>query len=403
MAPGWPSRQRRPSSSSNHDSSNGSQDAGLRRRSSEPILTDFRGLPEHLYQAYERLPDFSIAPDHPLLVDAKSGHKLTYAQFQSLASVLATSMIHRLAIRTGDTVAIYSTPNIDTPVVSAAAWLIGASVVAIPPETNAEELELLITRFHALRALFVTQAQLPIVVQVFSPRQPFRYQYPIVVVVDATVQVPTPPVNVTLQDLYTAQPGEVPYERSPLTRDEAQDHIAVVYSVFTRDEYGQIAVDTVDMSHDTIINHYNDTIQRHAPSNLLQRRPLPLAYSVLRLHHAYSLHRIIFDIFRRGGNYVVASAFDPAEFVAVVHRYQLAHAEMVSANLQLLIEYLSAPDPTRNQSPPAGSRPNPLSIAEMLRPLRFIHIETYTPEQDLSLNALLPGVELVRARFGSYL
>ncbi|KAJ2063573.1 hypothetical protein GGI17_001648 [Coemansia sp. S146] len=404
MAPGWPRRQRHSSSSSIHEPSSGVQHTDLRRQSSEPILTEFRGLPEYLYQAYERLPDFATASNRPLLIGAGSGYELEYAQFQSQAAVLATSMIHRLAISTGDTVAIYSTPNIDTPVVSAAAWLIGASVVAIPPETNAEELDFLVQRLRHLRALFITRAMLPTVMQVFAPRQPSLYRYPIVVVVDATVQVPTPPVNVTLQDLYTAQPGEAPYERNPLTRDEAQDHIAVIYNNCTRDGNGQIVdVDMVYMSHDAVINYYNNTIQRQAPSNLLQRRPLPLAYSVLRLHYAYHLHRIIFDIFSRGGNYLVASTFDPAEFVAMVHRYRLEHAELISTEIQHLIEYLITPDSTRNQTPPSGSEPDPLSIADMLSPLRYIHIETYTLEQAQSLNELLPHVVLVRARFGSYL
>ncbi|KAJ2832270.1 hypothetical protein GGI24_001292 [Coemansia furcata] len=407
MAPGRP---RRPSSSSSHAPSNGARRTFLRRPSSESALTDLRGLPEYLYQAYERLPEFTAAPNHPLLVDAGSGHELTYSQFQSLAAVLATSMLSRLAIGVGDTVALYSTPNIDTPVVSVAAWLIGASVVAIPPETNADELDFIISRLHALRALFVTRALLPAVVQVFAPRRTSLYQSPIVVVVDATIQVPTPPINVTLQDLYTPQPGEVPLERASLTRNEAQGHIAVIYNIFTRNDIGQVVgVDLTHLSHDAVINNYNDSnLQRQTPPSLLERRPLPLTYSVPRLHFAFYLHRIVFDIFCRGGRYLVSSAFDPAEFVVIVHYYQLEFAELVSAELERLIAYLSTRDSNQRQIPSSSSGPGPgplhnLSIPEMLAPLRFIYTPAYTPDQASSLSELLPHVVLVRTRYGSYL
>ncbi|KAJ2892014.1 hypothetical protein IWW38_003384, partial [Coemansia aciculifera] len=119
MAPGRPRRPRRPSSSSSQGPSNdASRQLRLRRRSSDSSLLHFQGLPERLYEAYERLPNFSTIVERPLLVDARCGRELTYRQFQSLAAVLATSMRRRLGVEVGDVVAIYSPPSIDIPVVS---------------------------------------------------------------------------------------------------------------------------------------------------------------------------------------------------------------------------------------------------------------------------------------------
>ncbi|KAJ2734358.1 hypothetical protein IW152_002367 [Coemansia sp. BCRC 34962] len=318
-------------------------------------------------------------------------------------------MLSRLGVSVGDTVAIYSTPNIDTLVVSAAAWIVGVSVFVIPPETNAEGLRSSITQLHTLRTLFVTQALLPTVAQAFAHRQPSLYQHPVVVAIDATAQALTPPANFALQDLYALQSDEMPLERDPFTQNEAQDHTAVIYSIFARNDVGQeTSADMTHLSHDAVINLYNEAnLQTLAPSSLLENRPLPLAYSVLRLHYAYHLHRIILDIFRRGGNYLVASAFDPAEFLALVHRYQLEHAELTTAELERLIAYLSTHNLDRRQVRPSNSRPpgplRGLSTAEMLGSLRFIYTASITPELVQSLEELLPRVELVRARYGSYL
>ncbi|KAJ1824913.1 hypothetical protein GGH91_000201 [Coemansia sp. RSA 2671] len=317
-------------------------------------------------------------------------------------------MLSRLGIRVGDTVAIYSTPNIDMLVVCAAAWLVGASVFAIAPETNAEGLRSSITQLHTLRTLFVTQALQPTVAQAFAHRQHLLYQRPVVVTTDATTQDPTPPANFTLHDLYTPRPDETPLERAPFTQNEAQDHTAVIYGVFTRNGVDQeTSIDMIHLSHNTAISSYDEAnLQTQAPSSLLEYRPLPLAYSVLRLHYAYYLHRIVLDIFRRGGSYLVASAFDPAEFVALVHRYQLEHAELTTTEIERLIAYLSAHRADQRQAPPSRSRPGSLrssSSAEMLGSLRFIYIASTTPELVQDLEELLPHVELVRARYGSYL
>ncbi|KAJ1998346.1 hypothetical protein H4R26_005495, partial [Coemansia thaxteri] len=140
MAPGRPLPRRRSSSNPIRRAPHNGQDRSRRLQQPEQDRPDFSGLPEYLYQAYERLPNFDTASSHPLLIDARSGRSITYSQFRALASVLAASMSHRLGVTSSNTVVIYSTPNIDTPVVAVAAWLLGVSVVAWAPEQSTDEL-----------------------------------------------------------------------------------------------------------------------------------------------------------------------------------------------------------------------------------------------------------------------
>ncbi|KAJ2491944.1 hypothetical protein IWW47_005004 [Coemansia sp. RSA 2052] len=223
---------------------------------------------------------------------------------------------------------------------------------------------------------------------------------------DGVGRSPSQPADVTLQDLYSARRGEAPFGREPLTLNGAQDHIAVIYSQFTRSNSGRITgATTVPMSHATVINHYYNSQQQEPLPNRRARR-YTLVYSVLRFHYAYQLHRIIFNIFSRGGAYLVASSFDPAEFVVLVHDYQLECAELTSSEIRHLIEFLGARDLNERHGPPSGQAPSPsrnLSIAEMLHPLRFIYSDTQEPELARRLGELLPHVELVRARNCSYL
>ncbi|KAJ2743654.1 hypothetical protein GGI20_003574 [Coemansia sp. BCRC 34301] len=409
MAPGRPRRTRRPSSSSGQGPplSGAPRQHLLRRRSSESSLPTFQGLPERMYQEYELLPDFDSLAEHPLLVDANSGRELGYRQFQSLAAVLATSMHQRHGVGVGDTVVIFSPPSIGTPVVSVATWLVGAGVIVIPPETSATELHHIVSGLSSPSMLFAAQAQLPVVAQMLNLVRASARQHLVIVATDGAEWAPSQPANVSLQDLYTARPDEAPYEREPLTRSGAQDHIAVFYSQFTRSDDGRSTDATpIPMSHSTVINQYNG-LQRHAPlANRRPRRTPSLAYSVLRFHYAYQLHRIILDIFCKGGAYLVASSFDPAGFAMLVHRYQLQVVELASSEIRHLVEYLSTRDLNQGHALPYSQEPpssHGLSIAEMLRPLHFIYSDTQEPEPVRRLGELLPHVELVRTRDGSCL
>ncbi|KAJ2549823.1 hypothetical protein EV175_004300, partial [Coemansia sp. RSA 1933] len=140
----------------------------------------------------------------------------------------------------------------------------------------------------------------------------------------------------------------------------------------------------------------------------LPASPNSVAYSVLRMNQAYRLHRIIFDIFCRGASYLVAPSFEPAEFVALVERYAIQYAELTFTATQSLVDYLqthSFDQPSEAPSDQVEEVPaQPGSIGDMLDTLRFIYTETERSQTELApaLSRLLPRVEIVRTRFGSY-
>ncbi|KAJ1994594.1 hypothetical protein GGI25_003058 [Coemansia spiralis] len=450
--------------------------------------TELYGLPEYLYAAYERLESSSRGSStlnrHPaaLLIDVYSGHEITYASFCTLASTLATSLATRNRVSSGDTIVILATSNINVPVVAAAAWLLGASVVVLSPQLRIEELYEFLSRQHGLRSFFVSRTLLETAARLISDLGLlYSDERPHIVVFDAQdhefqqqAANEQGSSSVTgsvwrLQDLYVARPGEAPFERSPLLLSEAQECTAVVYynHIIARNS-NQYDIEPTPMSHENIISHYNSSLRRspslpdivmasysspvtprsqtpilRTPSVNTAREPYtplresnssrendgsnssstaflnPVAYSVLRMHQVYRLHRIIFDIFCRGAAYLVAPSFVPAEFIALADRYAISYAELTFAEIRSLVDYLRMQD--MNQSLPRASWPLHIaaisdalspaeyftshSIADMLGTLRFIFTESDRAQVELApvLANLLPEVEVVRTRFGSYI
>ncbi|KAJ1840610.1 hypothetical protein LPJ70_004576 [Coemansia sp. RSA 2708] len=140
-----------------------------------------------------------------------------------------------------------------------------------------------------------------------------------------------------------------------------------------------------------------------------------IAYTVLRMHRAYRLHRVLFDMFCRGARYVVARSFHPADFAARVSQYRLKYAELTYAETSQLIEYLqsylvrrasSGSEAESQSSAYAISSTSSLDsgLADMLASLRCIYVESAraTTELGPELTRLLPDAIILRTRFGSY-
>ncbi|KAJ2000457.1 hypothetical protein GGI04_004143 [Coemansia thaxteri] len=345
-------------------------------------------------------------------------------------------MSHRLGVTSSNTVVIYSTPNIDTPVVAVAAWLLGVSVVAWAPEQSTDELACFGALIALPQAFFTTQALLPALMRLLGRLGASASQRPIVLLTDSGGRNAARPENaLSIQELYTPRPGETPFERTPLTQNQAQLYTAVIYFTISRSYEGSLVAGTpVHMDHANAISNYLELLRPtslvpHAaaaatanvslePERQTRMPPRPaheeqspaqarsgyhIAYSILRLNHSFLLHRIVCDIFCRGGAYLVARSFDPAEFVDLVGRYRLKFAELTHADVLQLIDYLNYPNPPYRQSPSSASGNN--RVATALAPLRYICTDSREMEAELSpiLRTLLPNVEIVCTRFGAYL
>ncbi|KAJ2614221.1 hypothetical protein EV177_002156 [Coemansia sp. RSA 1804] len=408
----------------------------------------------------------------PLLIDAYSGNEVTYTSFRALAATLATSLGARNHVAPGDTIAILATSNINVPIVATAAWLLGACVVVLSPHLYTDELYALLSQQPSPRSFFVSRALRGTAAQLITNLGLLHSEVrPHIVVFDAydddyefqaprEQQVPGVRGGLwELEELYISRPGEYPIERLPLTLSEAQEHIAIIYYSHIVEANDQYDVTAISLSHENVISHYNGPLRRspslpdtttittppsHSSSATPRSQtpisrtpsvygvepysqldddsgpapPNPTAYSVLRMHQAYRLHRIIFDIFCRGASYIVAPQFVSAEFVSLVDRYAIRHAELTFAEMQSLIGYLQAHDldqplprrdwPLHAVEVPEGSTPADYflttTIGSMLGTLRYIYTESERTQTELAptLVRLLPQIEIVRTRFGSY-
>ncbi|KAJ2498162.1 hypothetical protein GGH96_004532 [Coemansia sp. RSA 1972] len=439
MAPGRPLPVTRISNgngrAANRHSTNGNH--SRRRRLDQRQSTEIYGLPEYLYSAYSRLSYMgAYGRELSLLVDADTGDEITFRQVQSDASTLARNLETWHGVAAGDTVAILSISNIDIPIVSVAAWTARASIVVLPPDLPTNELRAMLVQ-RLPRVMFVSHALVERAQQVLAG-----------VASGAGVRIITIDSEDgggadvwNIRDLYTRGSNQsTPGERQMLTLNEAHELTAVVYFNHQPGEGEEIAVTTNDMSHYGVISYYTSSLRRspslpdtraaaRRPTSTSNRPQTPvsqrvathtepaaaldytpsIAFTVLRMHRAYRLHRVLFDMFCRGARYIVAHAFDPLQFIRVVSQYELMCAELTFAEIKMLADYLHSLDAPRTSDLTYGALFDAPSIGselmDMLSTLRFIYTESDRAELELGpdLAQLLPNASIVRTRFGTYI
>ncbi|KAJ2717174.1 hypothetical protein H4R19_000118 [Coemansia spiralis] len=426
MAPGLPAAAHQTSANGGPSSANTSRRRRPRRAHHE---TAAHGLPEYLYERYSLL---GCPTGTALLIDAHTGHELSLADIQHSADALATSLVGRLGVRPGASIAVLSGANIDIPIVAVAAWTVCASVVVLPPEVSVGELHGILTSEHLPQVFFVSSALLPVAQQTVAAivSRASSTERPHFVVFD--LDMGGPPLRDAdsrrsvhrISDLYYMRPGSQPFARAPLTQSEAETHTAVVYYYYQRNG-DALTIASSPVSHRNVIDHYNNSLRRSpslpsrqspparrdaappdrpATPHTPPRRPAAgqsdtgadagdrvqaLAFAVQRPHAAFRLHRTMLNIFSLGARYVVAREFDPPLFAAAVARHTIACAELTYAEIEMLSEYLRSARAT---------------VVAQLAPLRLVYTESSEAEELLAapLAELLPRASIVRTRFGSY-
>ncbi|KAJ2612225.1 hypothetical protein H4S08_002800 [Coemansia sp. RSA 1365] len=433
MAPGRSSPLRRTTNQSNgHSLLNG--DYHERRwRQREPSIV--HGLPEYLYQAYSQL-EYPEEYYHelPLLIDAESGREITHETLHMCVTVLADNLVTRFGVAVGESIAILAVPNIDVPIVAIAAWVGRVGIAVLPHNIPTNELRHILSQQHMARVYFVSRELLPLLQQLLVDltqhvvdSEPHH-----IVVLDSDQNAV---INETssgdtiwnIHDLYHPHPGHIPLERPHLSYQEAQEYTSVIYYNHGEDALGQPTITPTALSHDNLITLYNNMLRRsqslpntspHSAHSVAElgrpqtpiaqrdddlatggtRRATGIAFSVLRMHQAYRLHRPIFDMFCRGARYLVAHSFDPFRFTKLVDSYVIHYAELTFDEISLLIGYLHG----LNAERPVFSTGE---AVDMLSPLRIIYTESERAESELAsvLFRLLPNVIIACTRFGSYI
>ncbi|KAI7826737.1 hypothetical protein BX661DRAFT_205762 [Kickxella alabastrina] len=166
--------------------------------------------------------------------------------------------------------------------------------------------------------------------------------------------------NCNLPDLYTPRPNtDLPYSREVLCETMAQELAAVLYFTHANEEHGP---------------------------------------QLLKLHLAYHLHKTIMDLFCCNATYLVAEFFDLNEFIRVVDQYEVKNAELVFEEINTLIAHLRGIASITSTSSSSGA-------GVLLGSLRFIYTASKKAVEQLSprLAEVLPGVQIIRTRFGSYI
>ncbi|KAI9480080.1 hypothetical protein LPJ78_002395 [Coemansia sp. RSA 989] len=411
-----------------------------RRRLDRQQPAEIHGLPEYLYNAYMQLAfTGAYGRELPLLIDADSGEEITYRSFQQSAAVLSRNLELQCGLEAYDTVAILAFSNIDIPIATVAAWNVRANVVVLPPEAPVGELQAMLVQ-HMPRVIFVSSGLLDRAQQLLSGLSNSRRVRIVLLDIDSsTAPNDMPP---SIHQLYTSNLNEAPIERQPLSLNEAQELTAVIYFNHQVGEDGTTLVDANSMSHYSVISFYNSSLRRSPslpstasrPANPESNRPQTpvsptsranliqasldhtpdIAFTVLRMHRAYRLHRVLFDMFCRGARYIVAHSFDPAQFVSLVDQYELLFAELTFAEIAQLVAFMqtrtvprlsleSEADSQVSVSQATASSLDP-ELSDTLASLRIIYTESDRAELELGaeISRLLPNATIVRTRFGSY-
>ncbi|KAI8573585.1 hypothetical protein RHMOL_Rhmol01G0288700 [Rhododendron molle] len=79
-------------------------------------------------------------PDKPALIDADTGHTLTFSQFKSTVAKLSHAFLHRLGIKKNDVVLIFSPNSIQFPICFFAIIAIGAIATTVNPAYTVSEI-----------------------------------------------------------------------------------------------------------------------------------------------------------------------------------------------------------------------------------------------------------------------
>ncbi|KAJ2850032.1 hypothetical protein IWW36_002217 [Coemansia brasiliensis] len=445
MAPGRPSPI---SHFTNGHTANGRHQR--RRRLDRQQPAEIYGLPEYLYNAYTHLAyTGAYGRELPLLIDAGNGEEITYRSFQQCAAVLSRNLELQCSLEAYDTVAILALSNIDIPIVTVAAWNVRANVVVLPPEASIDELQAMLVQ-HMPRVIFVSTVLLDQAQQLLSGLSNSRRVQIVLFDIGSNANSYQSPINnmpplLAIHQLYISNLDEVPSERQPLSFNEAQELTAVIYFNHQIGEDGTILVDANSMSHYSVISFYNSSLRRSPslPSTGSASRPArsepnrpqtpisptsrlniaessldhtpDIAFTVLRMHRAYRLHRVLFDMFCRGARYIVAHSFDPAQFVNLVDQYALLYAELTFAEIAQFVGFmqthmmhrLSSESEADSQVSVSQATVSSLldpELSDMLATLRIIYTESDRAELELGaeVSRLLPNAIIVRTRFGSY-
>ncbi|KAJ2319020.1 hypothetical protein IWW51_000560 [Coemansia sp. RSA 2702] len=463
MAPGRPSPVHRATnghSNGNGYATNGQQQRRRRRLNQQQQQpTEIKGLPEYLYDAHAQLA-YTGAYGHalPLLIDASNGDQITCRRFRRHALVLARNLEMQCGVAAGDTIAILAHSNIDIPIITIAAWSARASIVVLPADASQGELQAMLLR-HLPRVLFVSETLLEqarlLLAGISNAESVQAVAFDFDNHIDEELPERLRQLSVSwdrtiwsIRDLYSSDSDRLPAEPQPLSLNEAQELTAIIYFTHHMGEDGSVTVDATDMSHYSVVSFYTSSLRRspslpgissssrqptadsNRPQTPMSRPNMPraaestiaapantpdIAYTVLRMHRAYRLHRVLFDMFCRGARYVVARSFHPADFAARVSQYRLKYAELTYAETSQLIEYLqsylvrrasSESEAELQSSAYAISSTSSLDsgLADMLASLRCIYVESAraTTELGPELTRLLPDAIILRTRFGSY-
>ncbi|KAJ1895980.1 hypothetical protein LPJ66_004261 [Kickxella alabastrina] len=387
-----------------------------------PASPPIHSLPEYLYHAYESTPSAGVVPaERPMLIDARTDRTITYTQFKQMSATLATTLHSRYGITSGHTIAILSSSSIDIPIISAAAWILCANIVMLTPKLNPGESDIYgyhwwfcaelnaLMRANHMPSIFFASAMYHQAIQETILSYIYPEEMPYIIRMSPDVDIDGGEVlgNYNLPDLYTPRPNtDPPYSREVLCETIAQELAAVLYFTHAKEEHGPPVIEVTRMSHANTIYFYLNTQRRYlssmphpsdiSPSTVvLGVKP---TYTVFRLHLAYRLHKTIMDLFCCNATYLVAEFFDIDEFIRVVDQYEVKNAELGFEEINTLIAHLRGITSITSTSSSSGA-------GVLMGSLRFIYTASKKAVEQLAprLAEVLPGVQIIRTRFGSYI
>ncbi|XP_058191362.1 probable CoA ligase CCL7 [Rhododendron vialii] len=248
--------------------------------------------------------------DKPALIDADSGHTLTFSQFKSTVAKLSHAFLHQLGIKKNDVVLIFSPNSIQFPICFFAIIAIGAIATTVNPAYTVSEIAKQVN--DCKPKVIITVPEL------WDKVKGFGLNY---VMIGSEKNSNLIGINsnskVTWLIDLVKDSGSVSL---PVTEIKSSDTAALLYSS-----------GTTGLSKGVVLTHRNfvaSALMVTADQELAGEMNL-LFLCVLPMFHVFGLAVIMYARLQRGDGIVSMTKFDLEMFLRAVEKYRVTHLWVV--------------------------------------------------------------------------
>ncbi|EFJ13986.1 hypothetical protein SELMODRAFT_157069 [Selaginella moellendorffii] len=245
--------------------------------------------------------------DKPALIDAKTGHTITYSQLQHAICSVELGLVS-IGVRQGDVVMLVSRNSVHYPVAFLATTSVGGVLATLNPLTSAAEAK---KQAEAAGARFV------IVEEEFVDKVA-ELGVPLVII-EKGDKIKVGSTEVAFSDLLASDPS---CSSAPETKISQDDPALVLYSA-----------GTTGPSKGVVLSHKNIIAHSLSVSIFFQvtpyKKPGEVYLCVIPMFHVFGLVIVTYTQLSRGVPIVVMPSFDFEAMLGAIQRFKITHVPLV--------------------------------------------------------------------------